>query len=81
MKLAELVIDCVNDLQTVADKKGLNIKVWDCYTVLYNEHKNKYGSFESFAELNMIDTYNRKMKERYDFILCSLNEHIEGRII
>ena len=74
------LIQDMNDLQEIIDKhQGLySFNTWEMYNILYNEHKTMTKSYKKYIGTTK---YDQKMQERYDYIICSVNQLVEDYII
>ena len=70
----------MNDLQGIIDEhQGLYpFETWEMYRILYDEHKTMMGSNKQYIGTTK---YDQKMQERYDYIVCNINQLIEDYVI
>ncbi len=75
MALSEIV-GWQREVQQSADMLGLEVDAISMYQAFYEQHKEKHGSFKKYIGT---DQYGSKMDERYDFIICCMNEVLESK--
>lgn len=64
------------DLQYAANSRGIDIDCFELANKLYEKHRDLYGSFTRY--LGDGDSYQHAMNQRYDYIVCNINETIEA---
>ena len=71
-----MINDIVSELSDIAfhaHKKDIEVNVFSMYSSLYEEHKDKHGSFK------FSDNYVKDMNSRYDWIVDNIWSVIENK--
>ena len=71
--------EMLREFNTVAVDKELCLDIFTMYQAFYYQHKFKHGSFKPLLK-EYSGKYDEHMQKRYDYIVCQINDTIEGKI-
>jgi len=77
MQVTELTAYCL-DFQAVAVNKGLEMDCMAMFNAFYEQDKMINGSNKKY--IGDGESYQRFMQQRYDKVLCCINETIESKL-
>lgn len=79
MKMKQLPEE-LRDLQYIIDQQTsmYTVSALELYRVFYDEHKAMNGTNKKYIGHTK---YEDKMQERYDYVICSINQVIEDYLI